>query len=378
MISYSLRALLLLTSLPRATALRPAGLLSKENAALVAKKFAATACALALSNAPCLAAETTQGFSELASEGKVMQANPSCFMNECGEQSKACFSNPACLKGVTCLGNCRGEQLCATRCFARFGSERLNNWLACTLEDKQCVTSGVEQDVSQWYADAPRRVEEFEARELEGKWWKVAGVSDKYDCFACQVNTFSSPKAKQVTNDIEFRVPKLGGAAEGFWQNNMIETLVDERGPAGKASLTVEGKMYGLTFHENWYILGSSATTPNAKNLPEHVFVAYKGDTLQGPYEGGFVYARDKDAWRSSPALREAIGRVAEANGIKPSAGFCNIDNTCPTAGVVAAGVSADEAGKEKLAWSDVFALTEWIRPGTLKKDDNFDPSQMR
>ena len=30
----------------------------------------------------------------------------------------------------------------------------------------------------------------------------------------------------------------------------------DSKGPQGKASMTVEGKMFGLTFHEQWYILG--------------------------------------------------------------------------------------------------------------------------
>ena len=27
--------------------------------------------------------------------------------------------------------------------------------------------------------------------------------------------------------------------------------------------------------------------------------------------------------------------------------------------------------------WKDVFELTEWFRPGTLKKDANFDPNKM-
>ena len=38
-----------------------------------------------------------------------------------------------------------------------------------------------------------------------------------------------------------------------FWQNNFFETMADSRGPEGKASMTVEGKMFGLTFHEQWY-----------------------------------------------------------------------------------------------------------------------------
>jgi hypothetical protein len=27
--------------------------------------------------------------------------------------------------------------------------------------------------------------------------------------------------------------------------------------------------------------------------------------------------------------------------------------------------------------WKDVFELTEWFRPGTIKKDANFDPNKM-
>lgn len=89
--------------------------------------------------------EASAGFEEFAAKGGTMKTNPSCFFDQCGEQSTACFTNPSCLKGITCLGNCRGEQLCATQCFARFGSEKLNNWLSCTLEEKECVTTGVKQ-----------------------------------------------------------------------------------------------------------------------------------------------------------------------------------------------------------------------------------------
>jgi hypothetical protein len=53
------------------------------------------------------------------------------------------------------------------------------------------------------------------------------------------------------------------------------------------------------------------------------------------------------------------------------------IDNSCPDEGTTRAGVSSAEARKEKLEWKDVFELTEWFRPGTLKKDANFDPAKM-
>ena len=52
------------------------------------------------------------------------------------------------------------------------------------------------------------------------------------------------------------------------------------------------------------------------------------------------------------------------------------IDNSCPD-DTIAAGVSTAEASKEKLEWKDVFELTEWFRPGTIKRAENFDPTKM-
>mmetsp|Transcript_3394 Transcript_3394/g.10497 ORF Transcript_3394/g.10497 Transcript_3394/m.10497 type:complete len:367 (-) Transcript_3394:39-1139(-) len=331
-----------------------------------AKKLLASSCAALALALPCAvsAEETSAGFEEFAAQGGTMEARPQCFFDECGPQSKACFTNPSCLKGITCLGNCRGEQECATRCFARFGSERLNDWLSCTLEEKSCVVTGVKQDTSAFYATAPQKLSGFSADKLSGKWWKVRGYNAKYDCFPCQVNTFAA-KGAGLSNQIEFRVPKPDGG--GYWQNNLEEVLVNERGPQGKASFTVGGKMYGLTFREQWYVVGEGQG---------FVLVAYKGDTQQGPYEGAFLYTREKDDYENNAGLRSAADAAARKVGLDP-AGFCAIDNACPAVGVTAAGASAEDVGKEKLEWKDVFDLAEWFRPGTIAKSDNFDPNKM-
>ena len=125
---------------------------------------------------PVFAAETgdspaasTAGFAGFAAAGGTMVSDYSCFFNHCKAQTTDCFSNPACLKGVTCLGSCRGEQLCATQCFVRFGSERLNAWLSCTLEDQKCISTGIQQDTSKFYANAPPAIANFKPCDLEGK-----------------------------------------------------------------------------------------------------------------------------------------------------------------------------------------------------------------
>lgn len=312
------------------------------------------------------------GFEEFAAKGGVMQTDPQCFFDQCGDQSRACFTNPSCLKGITCLGNCRGEQLCATQCFARFGSEKLNNWLSCTLEEKECVTTGVKQDTSSFYKDPPqtKAMQKFTPADLEGKWFKVLGYNPKYDTYPCQINTFSPRTDGGLDNDILFRVPKPEGQGIGAWQNNFVESMANSNGPEGKASMTVEGKMFGLTFHEQWYVLGKGTS-------PDWRVVAYIGDTQQGPYDGAFVYTKEKDALNGpdGPAIRSGVDAALKEAGMDPK-NMVAIDNTCPT-DVTKAGVSKEDASKEKLEWKDVFELTEWFRPGTLKKQADFDPSKM-
>eukprot|EP00531_Pseudo-nitzschia_arenysensis_P010579 CAMPEP_0116143548 /NCGR_PEP_ID=MMETSP0329-20121206/15511_1 /TAXON_ID=697910 /ORGANISM="Pseudo-nitzschia arenysensis, Strain B593" /LENGTH=414 /DNA_ID=CAMNT_0003638879 /DNA_START=41 /DNA_END=1285 /DNA_ORIENTATION=+ len=322
--------------------------------------------------AATFAEDASAGFEEFAAKGGVMKTDPQCFFDQCGDQSKACFTNPSCLKGITCLGNCRGEQLCATQCFARFGSEKLNDWLSCTLEEKECVTTGVKQDTSSFYQNPPqtKAMEKFTPADLEGKWFKVLGYNPKYDTYPCQTNEFSPRADGGLDNDILFRVPKPEGQGEGAWQNNFVESMANSKGPESKASMTVEGKMFGLTFHEQWYVLGKGSS-------PDWRVVAYIGDTQQGPYDGAFVYTKEKDALNGpdGAAIRSGVDAALKEAGLDP-AQMTAIDNTCPT-DVTKAGVSKEDASKEKLEWKDVFELTEWFRPGTLKKQDNFDPNQM-
>lgn len=310
------------------------------------------------------------GFEEFAAKGGVMKADPSCFFDQCGDQSRACFTNPSCLKGITCLGNCRGEQLCATQCFARFGSEKLNSWLKCTLEEKECVTTGVKQDTSSFYQNPPqtKSMEKFKPADLEGKWFKVLGYNPKYDTYPCQINTFTPNPDGGLDNDILFRVPKPD--SEGAWQNNFVESMANSKGPEGKASMTVEGEMFGLTFHEQWYVIGTGSS-------PDWRVVAYIGDTQQGPYDGAFLYTKDKDALigPDGSAIRDGVNAALKEAGLDPKK-MVSIDNSCPV-DVTKAGVSKEDASKEKLEWKDLLDLTEWFRPGTLKQKANFDPNKM-
>ena len=125
-----------------------------------------------------------------------------CFMNKCGDQTKALFANPRGIKGVSCLGRCKGEQTCATRCFAEFGSSDLNNWLSCTIEDNECVKVPKNVDNSAEDLGYDGVLKKFDPGSLIGKWYKTDGLNPNYDLFDCQENTFEATNAENSELDM--------------------------------------------------------------------------------------------------------------------------------------------------------------------------------
>jgi len=119
--------------------------------------------------------QTYDGFAEYAKENQMQQSDVGCFIKECGEQTKNLFSNPRGIKGITCLGRCKGEQSCATRCFAEFGSENLNDWLSCAIEEKECVKVPKDIDNSAENVGYSTAVRNFDPKSLIGTWYKTDG-----------------------------------------------------------------------------------------------------------------------------------------------------------------------------------------------------------
>ncbi|GAX22627.1 hypothetical protein FisN_17Hh008 [Fistulifera solaris] len=297
------------------------------------------------------------GFAEYAKENQMEKSDVSCFVQKCGDQTKALFQNPRGIKGVTCLGRCKGEQACATQCFAEFGSEALNDWLSCTIEENECVKVPKNVDNSAETVGFPYKVETFDPRSLVGSWYKTDGLNPNYDLFDCQTNTFERVNDKELGMGIFFRVRRPEG---GFWENSLTEHMVLEDTKSKDApTMHTEGKMYGLSFSENWYILGES---DGSKDVPPFKLVAYKGHTLQGNYEGAFVYAKEPILPAAAvPAVREAAAKAGLDFGQ-----FTRIDNTCP----VGNPLNDAQAGTGTSAsdWLDLVigegGVIDWISPG--------------
>ncbi len=264
---------------------------------------------------------------QYAKEGNKVGVDAKCFIQKCSLPTHDCVNNPDCLKGLSCLSKCKGEGTCSTACFAKYGNGVLDNFLQCAVEQQDCVHVPRDRSRATWTDPDTVGLDKqsspsFDIASLKGRWYKVMGMDARYDCFDCQVNHFSpKPGAPDtMTADVSFRMPRP--RAPGFWENHVTEELLGD-GPGARRSMHSVGRMFGLTFWENWYVIGEN--TPDDTVLPPYKFVYYTGHTLQGNYEGAFVYARTPELPQE---LMPSVSRVARANGLDPTK-FCKIRNTC-------------------------------------------------
>ena len=294
-------------------------------------------------------AKNYDGFAEYAKENQMEQSDVKCFVEKCGDQTKALFSNPRGIKGVSCLGRCKGEQACAVRCFADYGSDDLNNWLSCTLEDYECVKVPKNIDNSAEDIGYSTAIRNFDAATLVGKWYKTNGLNPNYDLFDCQTNVFrqtpsGADGSKELDMDIFLRISRPEESGGGFWDSALQEHMVVDPQKAERTMHT-QGKMNGLTFDENWFILGES---DGKGEIPEFKLIAYKGHTLQGNYEGSFVYAR-------TPVLPEACIPAVKAAAAKAGLNwdeYTQIDNSWYVKMVMGMVVSIPSYEEESCAFS--------------------------
>ena len=279
---------------------------------------------------------------KFAAEGNKVNVDASCFMKKCALETTACTNNINCLKGLSCLAKCQGGSMCSTGCFAKYGNAELDNILYCSVEKNDCVEVPGKSNlgwVDDKLIDLPSKpVENFDIAELDGTWYKIMGLDSRYDCFDCQQNTFKKKSNNALGMEAYFRIPK----PSGYSQNKIVEELHAMKKDSAKSSdngvlatLRSEGRMFGLTFWENWYILGSSKPYDNvivpsafagtANNGAELKLIYYTGHTLQGSYKGSFVYSRKAEI---TPDILFRSKNLISSVGLDPNS-YCIIRNQC-------------------------------------------------
>lgn len=194
--------------------------------------------------------------------------------------------------------------MCSTGCFAKFGSPQLDGLLQCSVEKNDCVQVPGKENIG-WKADSlndlpSKPLATFKASSMQGTWYKNMGLDSRYDCFDCQRNRFNLINKNTLGMEALFRIPRPN--YPGYLQSKIEEELhvSDPQGSNPLATLQSEGQMFGLTFWENWYVLGdtqnlkmtpqlgiiSSAFASTGETKPDMKLIFYTGHTLQGSYKG--------------------------------------------------------------------------------------------
>lgn len=195
--------------------------------------------------------------------------------------------------------------MCSTGCFAKFGSSHLDELLHCSVEKHDCVHVPGKENVG-WntdtLADLPSKpLTTFNPASMQGVWFKTMGLDSRYDCFDCQRNSFILKDQGTLSMEAEFRIPRPN--FPGYLQSKIEEELhlTDPQDINQYASMQSEGKMFGLTFWENWYVLGdtkaikslpqtglitSAYASETFRAKPDFKLIFYTGHTLQGSYKG--------------------------------------------------------------------------------------------
>lgn len=195
--------------------------------------------------------------------------------------------------------------MCSTGCFAKFGSSHLDGLLQCSVESNDCVHVPGKENVG-WTADTmidlpSKPLVQFKPASMNGVWYKTMGLDSRYDCFDCQKNSFSLTDKNTLSMEAVFRIPRPN--YPGYLQSKIEEELhvTDTEGANSIANMQSQGKMFGLTFWENWYVLGdtknyrstpqtglisSAYASDNYRTKPDLKLIFYTGHTLQGSYKG--------------------------------------------------------------------------------------------
>jgi len=295
---------------------------------------------VAISSADVHGAAAENELALLASQKSTAElVKPECFATSCKSQIEACASDGDCMKGLACTAKCMGDSQCTVGCFARYSNQVLEQTLQCTIEDAGCIQIATQTAGADSPYDAPlapRALVKASPAKMQGKWYKVLGFNPNYDCYECQRNSFTAdgdtkraagrevgmdigPKSAIV--EVEYTMPRerIGMAPETF-RAKLEEKLEFDSEPGSRRTAHTEGRMFGLTFWENWYLIGE-----NTPKEPEFRFVYYTGKTVQNRYEGAFVFARKPEL---PDAAMPNIYKIARDAGLEPTRA-CRIDNSC-------------------------------------------------
>eukprot|EP00440_Ansanella_granifera_P047258 gb/GFBE01051183.1/.p1 GENE.gb/GFBE01051183.1/~~gb/GFBE01051183.1/.p1 ORF type:complete len:299 (+),score=58.40 gb/GFBE01051183.1/:1-897(+) len=238
-----------------------------------------------------LAHAQAQPVDEATILAQLQDDNPGkCVMGHCRDSLIQCFMDGVCRGWQLCVMRCKnGDLACQMRCADLHKptddtAAKINTFSQCVISDYHCVPQ------QQLTCKTPEKyVPDFDLYMMQGVWYITKGWNPLFDCFDCQVHTFSlKPKTtKPLYGDLKYSVKKNLGCAAGecsYLQREVFQSFAQDphhKGHLVNHNNTVEE----LNYSDDWYVL---AAKPDS-----YVLIYYCGcnDATCG-YSGAVLYTR--------------------------------------------------------------------------------------
>ncbi|WAR23729.1 VDE-like protein [Mya arenaria] len=212
------------------------------------------------------------------------KSNPDvvCIMEHCREESLNCARDSGCRTNMECVMKCGfTNNSCLFECMNTYEDAIYDALMACLVDDHHCMT--LPPPDKKFKCDVPSTyAANFTLPLLSGTWYVVLGFNKDYDCFDCQISSYSkTPNSSNFTLTERYDVKMLNGTLR---HRAAVQKVGQRSRSMGVLDFT--NKMMGLTMYEQWKVLDYAVSG-------DYVVLHYCGLMAEDwRYQGGVVYSR--------------------------------------------------------------------------------------
>ena len=122
---------------------------------------------------------------------------PLCVQRHCSTELTACLADDMCRKHFSCAAACgQSDSSCTFMCSVSYQSKNSDNLMHCIFEEYNCAEfpdpdPNNDIECREPLAEVVNGVDHHQA---QGNWYIKYGYNKDYDCFDCQISTFTFPR----------------------------------------------------------------------------------------------------------------------------------------------------------------------------------------
>ncbi|CAE8629294.1 unnamed protein product [Polarella glacialis] len=265
----------------------------------------------------------------VASLAATVAQNPAssgiCVMSKCGSELAGCLMDSVCRSWVSCTPLCGPANLeCQIRCGDVYkptdaSSAKIDEFSECIISKNHCVP---QQKLNCAIpANAKAYATRFDSASMKGTWYITRGWNPLFDCFDCQVHTFTfePTAAKPLVGDLKYSVKSDLSCTSNcaYLPREVHQSFSQDSGNSGHLE-NHNNTLEEMHYSDDWYVLAARSDT--------YALIYYCGcnDAACG-YSGAVLYMRSPHFKDLAAEDVEAIRKAAAAAHVE---GF-NLDGMC-------------------------------------------------